>query len=72
MSRHKTLIFLFSLFCCCIFCSEKDYVGVVIIFTDTIRFNKVSIKFGAYSFTIIKLVENVKIIRNLEYNDKAR
>ena len=48
---------------------------MVIIFTDTIRFNKVSIKFGAYSslnFTIIKLVENVKIIRNLEYNDKAR
>ena len=50
---------------------------MVIIFADTIRFNKVSIKFGAYSslnciFTIIKLVENVKIIRNLEYNDKAR
>ena len=53
---------------------------MVIIFTDTIRFNKVSIKFGAYSslncifgnITIIKLVENVKIIRNLEYNDKAR
>ena len=59
---------------------------MVIIFADTIRFNKVSIKFGAYSslncifvniffsigITIIKLVENVKIIRNLEYNDKAR
>ena len=46
---------------------------MVIIFADTIRFNKVSIKFGAYSsLTIIKLVENVKIIRNLEYNDKAR
>ena len=44
---------------------------MVIIFADTIRFNKVSIKFGAY-FTIIKVVENVKIIRNLEYNDKAR
>ena len=42
---------------------------MVIIFADTIRFNKVSIKFGV---TIIKLVENVKIIRNLEYNDKAR
>ena len=52
---------------------------MVIIFADTIRFSKVSIKFGAYSslncifgITIIKLLENVKIIRNLEYNDKAR
>ena len=47
---------------------------MVIIFTDTIRFNKVSIKFGAFSlnFTIVKAVENLKIMKCLEYNDKAR
>ena len=44
---------------------------MVIIFTDTIRFNKVSIKFGAF-FTIVKAVENLKIMKCLEYNDKAR